>query len=155
MATSTRSGKTGAKSKTARSASMGSNGKSASNAIALLKADHREVTAKFEEFKKARSADRKQQLAQTICQALKVHSQIEEEIFYPAFLQATKDKDLHHEAIIEHSEAKHLISEIEAASPSDDYYDAKVSVLSEMIKHHVKEEEQPGGLFSEVSKTGL
>src|SRR3954464_15486258 len=121
MATSSRSGKTSAKSKTgARSARMGSNGKSvsASNAIALLKADHREVTAKFEEFKKARSADRKQQLAQTICQALKVHSQIEEELFYPAFLQATKDKDLHHEAIIEHAEAKHLISEIEAASPS-------------------------------------
>jgi len=74
-----------------------------------------------------------------------VHTEIEEEIFYPAFLEATEDKDTHHEAEVEHGGAKKLIAEIESSGPKDDYYDAKVKVLSEMIKHHVKEEEQRGG----------
>src|SRR6187200_3327601 len=115
------------------------------DAIALLKADHRQVEKWFKEFEKARTDGRKLELATDICNALKVHTTIEEEIFYPAFLDATKDKDLHHEAEIEHDGAKKLIAEIEAAGP-DDYFDARISVLSEMIKHHVKEEEQPGGM---------
>jgi len=86
--------------------------------------------------------------ASQICNALKVHTTIEEEIFYPAFLDATEEKDIHHEAEVEHDGAKKLIAEIEASSPDDDYFEAKVSVLSEMIKHHVKEEEGPGGMFS-------
>ena len=121
-----------------------------SDAIALLKADHRQVETWFEQFEKARSADRKATLAAQICQALRVHTRIEEEIFYPAFIQATGDKDLHHEAVVEHDGAKNLIAQIEASGPDDDYFDAKVSVLSEMIKHHVKEEEQPGGMFAEA-----
>lgn len=120
------------------------------DAIALLKADHRQVEEWFEQFEKARDDNRKQTLATKICKALTVHTQIEEEIFYPAFLEATDDTDLHHEAEVEHNGAKKLIAEIEASSPDDDYFDAKVSVLSEMIKHHVKEEEQPGGMFSEA-----
>ena len=122
----------------------------AKDAIALLKADHREVEDLFEEFEKARSDDRKQDLAMQICSALKVHTTIEEEIFYPAFLEATDDTDIHHEAEVEHDGAKKLIAEIEAMGPDDEYYDAKVKVLSEMIKHHVKEEEGPGGMFSEA-----
>src|SRR5262245_52740660 len=118
------------------------------DAIALLKADHREVEKLFEQFQKARDADRKQDLATRICKALEVHTTIEEEIFYPAFLEATDEKDLHHEAEVEHNGAKRLIAEIEESSPDDDYFDAKVTVLSEMIKHHVKEEEQPGGMFA-------
>ena len=125
-----------------------SSGKDAQDAIALLKADHREVEDLFEEFEKARSEDRKQDLATRICTALKVHTTIEEEIFYPAFLEATDETDIHHEAEVEHNSAKKLIAEIEASSPEDDYFDAKVKVLSEMIKHHVKEEERPGGMFS-------
>jgi len=82
--------------------------------------------------------------------ALTVHTKIEEEIFYPAFLAATKDKDMHHEAEIEHDGAKNLIAQIEASDPSDDYFDSKVHVLSEMIKHHVKEEEQSDGMFAEA-----
>src|SRR5262245_57969912 len=105
------------------------------DAITLLKADHRQVEEWFEEFESARSSNRKQMLADEICSALKVHTQIEEEIFYPAFLQATKDKDTHHEAEVEHNGAKKLIAEIEASSPDDDYFDAKITVLSEMIKH--------------------
>jgi hemerythrin superfamily protein len=125
------------------------------DAIALLKADHRQVETWFEQFEHARSADRKQALATKITNALKVHTEIEEEIFYPAFLAATKDADMHHEAVVEHAGAKNLIAEIEASSPQDDYFDAKVTVLSEMIKHHVKEEEQPGGMFAEARKSDM
>jgi hemerythrin superfamily protein len=125
------------------------------DAIALLKADHRQVEQWFEQFEKARSAERKRQLASNICAALRVHTTIEEEIFYPAFLEASEDKDLHHEAVVEHDGAKHLIEEIEAGGAGDDYFDAKVHVLSEMIKHHVKEEEKPGGMFAEARKSKM
>jgi hemerythrin superfamily protein len=125
------------------------------DAVALLKADHRQVEQWFSQFEKTNSKAKKQQLADHICEALTIHTTIEEEIFYPAFLQATKDKDLHHEAVVEHDGAKKLISEIQDASPSDDYFDAKVTVLSEMIKHHVKEEEQPGGMFAEAKKSKM
>ena len=128
---------------------------SKADAIALLKADHREVEKYFGQFEKTRSDERKLELAQKICKALKVHTQIEEEIFYPAFIEGTEEEDLHHEAIVEHDGAKKLIAEIESSGPSDDYYDAKVTVLSEMIKHHVKEEEQPGGMFAEARKADL
>jgi len=124
------------------------------DAIALLKADHRQVEEWFSKFEKASKA-KKQQLAANICDALTVHTMIEEEIFYPSFLQATGDKDLHHEAIVEHAGAKKLIAEIQRMSPDDDFFDAKVTVLSEMIKHHVKEEEQPGGMFAEAKKSRL
>jgi len=136
-----------ARAKTRRSSSR--------DAIALLKADHRQVETWFEQFEKARNDERKLALATKICEALTVHTTIEEELFYPAFLEATEDKDLHHEAEIEHDAAKKLIAEIEASGPEDDYYDAKVKVLSEMIKHHVKEEEQPGGMFAEARKSDM
>jgi hemerythrin superfamily protein len=125
------------------------------DAIALLKADHRQVEDWFEQFEKARTDDRKGQLATQICNALKVHTTIEEEIFYPAFLEATQEEDIHHEAEIEHAGAKKLIAEIEASGADDDYYDARVSVLSEMIKHHVKEEEQPDGMFAKARKSRM
>jgi hemerythrin superfamily protein len=125
------------------------------DAIALLKADHRQVEEWFEAFEKTRAAEKKSALAQQICQALTVHMSIEEEIFYPAFLKATGDKDLHHEAEIEHQGAKHLIAQIEKSSPSEEYFDSRVKVLSEMIKHHVKEEEQPEGMFAEAKKSDM
>lgn len=125
------------------------------DAVKLLKADHREVAGWFEAFEKSRSNGKKADLAAKICSALTVHMRIEEEVLYPAFLKATKDKDLHHEAEVEHASAKRLIAEIEASNPSDDYFDAKVKVLSEMIKHHVKEEEQPGGMFAEARESRI
>ena len=125
------------------------------DAISLLKADHRQVASWFSSFDKTRSETRKQQLASRICSALKVHTRIEEEIFYPAFLEQAQDEDMHHEAVVEHDAAKKLIAEIEAATPTDEYYDAKVTVLSEMIKHHVKEEEQPGGMFAKARKSDM
>jgi hemerythrin superfamily protein len=134
--------------KSSRTTGSRRNGKG-SDAISLLKADHKQVKKWFGEFEKARSA-RQQELAQKICMALKAHTIIEEEIFYPAFLEATGAKDIHHEAEVEHDGAKKLISEIEAAGPDDDYFEARVNVLSEMINHHVNEEEKSGGMFAKA-----
>jgi hemerythrin superfamily protein len=138
----------------ARSAA-GRNGAAREDAIALLKADHREVERMFGEFEKTRSDDRKRELAEQICLALRTHTTIEEEIFYPAFLEATDETDIHHEAEIEHAGAKHLIGEIESAGPEDDHFEARVTVLQEMIKHHVKEEEQRGGMFSKAQSSDM
>lgn len=125
------------------------------DAIALLKADHRQVEEWFAEFEQTRSDNKKLKLATSICQALTVHTTIEEEIFYPAFLEATDEMDLHHEAEVEHSGAKKLIEEIAASDPDDEYYEAKVKVLSEMIKHHVKEEEQKDGMFAKAKQSEM
>jgi len=134
----------------------GKNGRSSSkDAVALLRADHRQVEKWFEEFQNARSIDRKQSIAAQICAALRVHTMLEEEIFYPAFLAATSATEMHHEAIIEHAGAKKLIAEIETANPGDDYYNARMAVLAEMIRHHVKEEERPTGMFAAAKKSGM
>jgi hemerythrin superfamily protein len=125
------------------------------DAIALLKADHRQVEEWFGQFLKSRSGEKKAKLARQICEALRVHTTIEEEIFYPAFLEHAGDEDLHHEAEIEHDSAKNLIARIESSDPKDDYFDASVKVLSEMIKHHVKEEEKTDGMFAKARKSGM
>lgn len=125
------------------------------DAVALLKADHRKVEDLFEQFEKARSKDRKEALAHEICTELKVHAMIEEKVFYPA-CRGEIEEDLIDEAIVEHDGAKVLINEIEAGGPDEEFYDAKVKVLSEMIEHHVKEEEQRvEGMFSQARKAGL
>lgn len=120
-------------------------------AISLLKKDHREVEQMFDEYEQLEKDAEKLALFGKIALALKVHTQIEEEILYPEE-RGEVDDDMLDEAYVEHDGAKKLIAEIEAMKPSDDYYDAKVKVLSEYIKHHVKEEEQPGGLFSQAKK---
>ena len=107
------------------------------DAIALLKADHRQVETWFSQFEDATKA-RKQQLVDRICDALTVHSTLEEEIFYPSFLDATEDKEIHHEAVVEHAMQSQLIEEIRGLSAADDYFHANVTVLAEMVKHHVK-----------------
>ena len=123
----------------------------APDAIALLKADHRAVEALFEDFKKARGAARKAAIVHQICVDLTVHTMIEEEIFYPACRGKIEDSTLD-EAYVEHDGAKLMIAELSDAAPNEAFYDAKVKVLGEYIKHHVKEEEQPGGLFSQAKK---
>lgn len=125
------------------------------DAVALLKADHRKVEDLFAKFESARGADRKKALAGQICTELTVHTMIEEEIFYPA-CQGEAEEDLLNESYVEHDGAKVLIAEIEASNPDDPFYDAKVTVLSEMIKHHVKEEERRAeGLFAQARDAGL
>jgi len=125
------------------------------DAIALLKADHREVEGWFDDFEKTESASKKQKLADKICLALRVHTEIEEEIFYPACREAGLEDDMMDEADVEHDGAKKLIAEIEAGKAGDDHWDAKVHVLGEMIKHHVKEEEQRDGMFAKAKKADL
>lgn len=126
------------------------------DAIALLKADHRKVEGLFEKFEKARDADRKRALAMEICTELSVHATIEEEIFYPSCKGKIEDEDLLGESYVEHDGAKVLIAEIAEGGPDDEFYDAKVTVLSEMIKHHVKEEEKRAeGLFAQARDAGL
>ena len=120
------------------------------DAIALLKADHREVEELFEKFENASGMERKQKLAEQICTELKIHSMIEEEIFYPA-LDGKIDDDLLKEAYVEHDGAKVLINDIMAGGADEEYYDAKVKVLSEEIEHHVEEEEKPKeGMFAQA-----
>jgi hemerythrin superfamily protein len=125
------------------------------DAIKLLKDDHKQVEAWFEEFENTNSASKKQKLANQICLALTVHAQIEEEIFYPACRDAGVEEDMMDEADVEHDGAKKLIKEIEAGKAGDDHWDAKVTVLGEMIKHHVKEEEQRDGMFAKAKKSDL
>jgi hypothetical protein len=125
------------------------------DAIALLKADHRKVEELFEKFEKARGADRKKALATEICLELSIHATIEEEIFYPA-CKGEVEEDLLSEAYVEHDGAKVMIAELLSGSPDDEFYDAKMTVLSEEIKHHVKEEEKPGeGVFAQARDAGI
>ena len=123
------------------------------DAIALLKADHRKVEDLFEKYESARS--KKAGIAKQICMELTIHTMIEEEIFYPACRKAGVESDVLDEANVEHDGAKILIAELEAGTPKDDYYDAKVKVLSEEIKHHVKEEEQRGGIFTQAREAEI
>jgi hemerythrin superfamily protein len=129
----------------------------ATDAITLLKQDHREVKELFDSFEKAKSAGPKEKIAAQICQMLTVHAAIEEEIFYPAVRAQAKAKsplnDMLDEALVEHSAAKELIAEIQGGDPGDELWDAKVKVLGEQIQHHVKEEE--GELFKEVRNTDV
>ncbi len=130
-------------------------GKDQPDAIALLKADHRKVEELFEKFESAKGKSQKEQLARQICTELTVHTIIEEEIFYPACKGKTED-DLLNESYVEHDGAKVLIAEIEAGGPDEEFYEAKVKVLSEQIEHHVEEEEKRSeGLFAQARKAGL
>ncbi len=125
------------------------------DAVALLKADHRKVEDLFAKFEAATGDGKKKALAEQICMELTVHTKIEEDIFYPA-CEGKVEEDLLKEAYVEHDGAKVLIAEIEAGGPDDEFYDAKVKVLSEMIEHHVKEEEQRvEGMFAQARKAGL
>lgn len=123
------------------------------DAIALLKADHEAVSELFAEYDKARSGASKKALVAEICTALGVHAQIEEEIFYPAVKAALKDKLLVPEATVEHAGVKDLIAQLEGVEPDGEMYDAKVKVLSEYVKHHVKEEQSE--MFAKLKSSSL
>ncbi len=125
------------------------------DAVALLKEDHRKVEQLFAQFEKAGGDGRKEKLARQICMELTIHATIEEEIFYPA-CEGKVEEDLLKEAYVEHDGAKVLIAEIEKGGPDDEYYEAKVKVLSEQIEHHVEEEEKRmEGLFAQAKKAGV
>jgi hemerythrin superfamily protein len=143
-----------AKKKSSRSSSKSRGGSSrGDDAIALLKADHDKVLGLFEQFDKARTDERAETLAEQICAELKVHTAIEEEVFYPAARAATGDDDLLDEAAVEHAAAKELIAQIESGNAQEDKWCAKVTVLGEFVRHDVKEEQ--GELLPAVRKSDL
>jgi hypothetical protein len=123
------------------------------DAIQLLEQDHREVEKMFQAFESAQDEDMQAQLSQQICTALKVHTQIEEELFYPMARDELDKPDMVEEAIVEHQAAKELIGEIEQMEPGEELFEARMKVLSEQIEHHVKEEE--GELFPACRKAGM
>ncbi len=125
------------------------------DAIAMLKADHRKVEELFEKFEKTKSADKQREIAEQICMELKIHTLLEEEIFYAALRDKIEGDDLD-EAQVEHDGAKVLINDIAAGEPTDEFYAAKVRVLAEEVKHHVKEEERSSdGIFAQCRKTDV
>jgi uncharacterized protein (UPF0335 family) len=130
-------------------------GRGGQDAVALLKADHRKVEGLFKRAEKAKGGA-KQALVEQICQELIIHTTLEEEIFYPACRSEDVEADKMDEAQVEHDGAKVLINELLDSGLGSSMYDAKVKVLSEYIKHHVKEEEQPRkGVFAEAKRKGV
>lgn len=123
------------------------------DAIALLKEDHRKVSALFEQYEKSRSAAKKQGIVATICQELSIHALVEEEIFYPAVKAALKDRELVPEAIVEHATLKEFIAKVDGKVPDGEMFDAQIKVLGEYVKHHVKEEQTE--MFPKARKSGL
>jgi hemerythrin superfamily protein len=126
------------------------------DAITLLTQDHRDVEKLFKEFEKAKKNEddgAKAEVVKRVCIALTAHAEIEEEIFYPAVRRETDEEDMMDEAEVEHGSIKELVASLEEMEPSDDLYDAKMTVLAEYVKHHVKEEE--GEMFPKVKKRKL
>jgi hypothetical protein len=121
----------------------------------MLKEDHAKVKKAFKEFEKMDRSDTEtcRQLVQTVCEDLKVHTTLEEEIFYPALREAMEDEDILNEAAVEHETAKMLIDQLENMEPDDPNYYATFTVLGEYVMHHVKEEE--GEMFPEAKKTDI
>lgn len=119
----------------------------------MLRADHQAVSALFEQYEKTRSPARKKDIVSQICSELTVHAQVEEEIFYPAVKLALKDKELIPEATVEHATLKDLIAQVEGVEPDGEMFDAKIKVMSEYVKHHVKEEQNE--IFPKARATRL
>jgi hypothetical protein len=125
-----------------------------SDAIALLKADHRKVEELFDKFQSAGKGS-KRSIAEQICNELKIHTTIEEELFYPTLRGKIEDKTVK-EAYVEHDGAKVLVNDIVAGGPDDDFYEAKVKVLCEEVRHHVREEERrESGMFAQARTTDV
>ena len=121
-------------------------------AIDLLKEDHNKVKRAFKEFEKMDRSDTEtcRQLIRTVCEDLRVHTTLEEELFYPAVREAIEDEDIMNEAAVEHETAKMLIDQLENMDADDPNYYATFSVLGEYVMHHVKEEE--GEMFPQAKK---
>ena len=124
-------------------------------AIEMLKEDHAKVKKAFKEFETMDRSDTEtcRQLVQTVCEDLKVHTTLEEEIFYPAVREAIEDEDIMNEASVEHETAKMLIEQLENMEPDDPNYYATFTVLGEYVMHHVKEEE--GEMFPAAKKADI
>src|SRR5581483_1403993 len=126
------------------------------NAVQLLKADHRTVEQLFAQYENSESENEKTTLVKQVCKELIIHTMLEEEIFYPTCREKGVEEDMMDEAQVEHDSAKLMIGDLLEGEPDDEFYDAKVKVLSEYIKHHVGEEEKPrNGIFAKAQKAGV
>jgi hypothetical protein len=130
-------------------------GEKQEDAVALLKSDHRKVETLFQQFTQSTGRAARKKIAQQICLELTVHTQVEEEIFYPACREHDVEDDALDEAQVEHDGAKVLITEILCGSPEQPFYVAKVKVLAEEIRRHVAEEEKRDGLFAKAKAAGV
>ena len=124
------------------------------NAIDLLKEDHARVRKLFKAFEKAKEGDHEaiEDIITTACTELKVHSKIEEEIFYPA-VRAKADHELEellNEAKVEHGSVDALVQKLSSVKMDDEMYKANFTVVVEYVKHHVQEEEKE--MFPKVRK---
>jgi iron-sulfur cluster repair protein YtfE (RIC family) len=123
------------------------------DAVDLLDADHKLAQKMFLDYQAlcddGAPSEARQKLALKICEDLSVHTQIEEEIFYPAFRQAAGDNELADHAKHEHDEARQLIAQIESQGPQD----ALVSQLQKSVEHHVKEEREK--MFPKARSAGM
>jgi hemerythrin superfamily protein len=149
-----RRGSQGGRASSARARRGRRSNSSAAYAVKLLKQDHRAVAQALKEFESAEHGE-KQSLAQRICRMLTVHTQLEEEILYPAAREALDSDDAHlvAEAHVEHASVKELIRQIEQREDVDEEYEAKVEVMGEYVKHHVSEEETE--LFPKLERSSL
>jgi hypothetical protein len=118
------------------------------DAIQVLKQQHEEVNGLFEQFEKART--RKSAIAQQICEKLSIHDKIERDIFYPAVIENEEIKDMILEGLEEHHLVQILLKQIAECDESDETFEAKVTVLKELVEHHVEEEEKE--MFKSIRK---
>ncbi len=125
------------------------------NAIALLRQQHRQIQQQFARYEQEISESQWGVAAKDALAALKMHMEVEEEIFYPAYLDATDDQEGHHDAMVEHEAAKKLIEDIEYSDPADEYFEAMMRVLFKIVRAHIVEEEAPGGMFDSVRRAGI
>ena len=136
---------------------MATTRKAREDAIQLLKQDHREVEGLFKEFEKLQEegGSAVEPIIATACTELKIHDKLETEVFYPAIREGADDevKDLLDEAEVEHTSVRELIQKIEGMKADDEKRNAHFTVLSEYVKHHVKEEEKE--MFPKVKKLGI
>jgi hemerythrin superfamily protein len=137
----------------AKSAKPKRSSRRAPDVLRMLRNDHDTVKRLFEQFASSHSADKRAELAQTICRELTLHTRLEEEVFYPAARDAIEASDVMDEALVEHGSARELINAIEKMQPDDELFDAKVTVLGEWVNHHIREEQTQ--MFPRVRKSEL
>ena len=126
------------------------------SALQVLMEDHDYVKKSYRQFQKMdpeEDPEAVRGLVKQVCEALKVHARIEEQIFYPAVRRALKDNDLMEEALVEHESAKALIRQLERMKPRDRKLAPTFTVLCEYVEHHVKEEESE--MFPKVRRARL
>jgi hypothetical protein len=124
----------------------------AHDALSLLQDDHRRLQHSFERFREARSLQDEENLAVDIVQAMRVHLDLDRNVFYPA-LHVAGDGYAARQCLADHAQLEQLLDEIEHAGPTEDAFFAKIHVLCELFREHVQAEEKPRGVFEAVRQS--